>query len=75
MVFLKYKWKWKKKSALMFVPSLAVRVTSTHYSQNKLFNPLTDGPRSNLTQGFQRLTAQSIKELKIWKKLQLSDII
>ncbi len=28
-------------------------------------NPLLDGPRSNLTYGFQRLTAQSIKELKI----------
>ncbi len=39
------------------------------------FNPLPNGPRSNLTQGFQRLTAQSIKGLKISKKLQLSNII
>jgi hypothetical protein len=32
-----------------------------------LFNPLPDGPRSNRPEGFQRHTAQSIKELKIWK--------
>jgi hypothetical protein len=38
-------------------------------------NPLPDGPRSNRPYGFQRNTAQSIKELKIWKKLQLSDDI
>ncbi len=38
-------------------------------------NPLPDSPRSNRTLGFQRHTAQSIKELKIWKKLQLSDDI
>jgi|688.fasta_scaffold336426_2 hypothetical protein len=33
------------------------------------FNPLLDGPRSNGTWGFQRLTAQSIKVLTICKNL------
>jgi hypothetical protein len=32
------------------------------------FHPLPDGPRSNLTLGFQRLTARSVKAIKISKK-------